>query len=628
MIPTNDLVNWLEKIIYLIPSNVKINLNITKKGKESSVQKKYKNKDGLYDYIQKLSKKQVLDPIHFMKSMKLREVIPDMKEDKNGKKIPYNKEVDRFIGLEVAFTFNSDSIEFVADSFCNFVNTIENGVHVDAVKQGILQYLSKQTKDSLSERESKKLDITFGDITNGLVLTVYLSTDMSVQFASQTKEKVSNPEFFKPLRDMTYKALEDYFRQNSREMKKVIDYIKMNAKARIEANKVRNSVIKGETSVIDDHMIDKFCPANNTGKDDYREIYIMEGDSAKGTTEDARDPDTQALFPLRGVPLNSFSSTTDQLLKYDRFKELISVLKCNIGEKFDIEKLWYKKIIIMTDSDVDGNNITSLICTLFLIHMPEIIERGMLYKAVAPLYWIRDKDNPFIITKKQFIEVIEKRVSNNTKIIDPDTNKVLTSEEVQDLLLRNRKYLDEVTRLSNHFSVHPNLIEFVVQNYDKPNFSKLLNKQFTEMTIDKENVISGVIEGKYQILQLTKSFEKRAAILKEMISKVNNDKIYYRINEIISGKSDEKGIMSLTEFFKYTQKFIPEIEKRYKGLGELSANDLWETTMNPNKRILIQLTLEDVKKEVEKFRILHGNDNEQRKSMMSHFKIDREDLDN
>lgn len=427
---------------------------------------------------------------------------------------------------------------------------------------------------------------------------------------------------------MTYKALEEYFRQNSREMKKVIDYIKMNAKARIEANKVRNSVIKGETSVLDDHMIDKFCPANNTGKDEYREIYIMEGDSAKGTTEDARDPDTQALFPLRGVPLNSFSSSTDQLLKYDRFKELISVLKCNIGGKFDIEKLWYKKIIIMTDSDVDGNNITSLICTLFLIHMPEIVKRGMLYKAVAPLYWIRDKDSPFIITKKQFIEVIEKRVSNNTKIIDPETNKVLTSGEVQDLLLRNRKYLDEVTRLSNHFSVHPNLIEFVVQNYDKPNFPKLLNKHFTEMSIDKENVISGVIEGKYQILQLTKSFEKRAFILKEMISKVNNDKIYYRINEIISGKSDEKGIMSLTEFFKYTQKFIPEIEKRYKGLGELSANDLWETTMNPNKRILIQLTLEDVKKEVEKFRILHGSDNEQRKSMMSHFKIDREDLDN
>ncbi|NNV04850.1 hypothetical protein, partial [Brevibacillus sp. MCWH] len=116
------------------------------------------------------------------------------------------REIDRFIGLEVAFTYNSSpSMDMVVDSFCNFVNTVDNGVHVDAVRQGIIQYLTKATKESLNSREAKNLDIINHDVTNGLVLSVNLSTNMNPQFAGQTKEKITNNAFFKPLREMTYK---------------------------------------------------------------------------------------------------------------------------------------------------------------------------------------------------------------------------------------------------------------------------------------------------------------------------------------------------------------------------------------------------------------------------------------
>lgn len=261
---SDDLIAWLDKIVYLVPHDIKINLSIKKKGKESVITKKYVNKNGLYDYVKKLCEKPALDPISFLKSMHIEEV-------------SRGKTYDRFIGLEVAFTYNSSSVEFQADSFCNFVNTVDNGVHVDAVKQGLMQYFTKMTKESLSERESKNIDITFNDASQGLVLAVYLKTDLSPHFTGQTKEKLGNNDFFKPLREMTYKAISEYFKKEPKELKKIIDRVKANAKARIESTKVRNSVIKGESNNFEEHLMENFSPANNTGKNQYRELFIIEG---------------------------------------------------------------------------------------------------------------------------------------------------------------------------------------------------------------------------------------------------------------------------------------------------------------------------------------------------------------
>jgi len=302
-------------------------------------------------------------------------------------------------------------------------------------------------------------------------------------------------------------------------------------------------------------------------------------------------------------------------------------MKCNIGEKFDINKLYYDKIIIMTDSDIDGFHITSLLCTFFLVHFPEIIKQGKLYKAIAPLYRIKDKKKPFVITKKEYVEVYENRISSSVKIIDPNTNKVLNSEEVQDLLLKNRIYYDTLYRLASHFSLNPILLEFIIANYDKSDFKKKLNQRFPEITIE-DKVISGIVDNKFQIVQINDFFERKIEEMKTLIEKVNEGKLYYKINEIVNGQNVERGIMSLGQFFMFIKKFQPEILTRYKGLGELDPNELWETTMDPNKRVLIRLTMEDVEEEIRKFRVLHGNVAEERRKLMEHFKIDRDDLDN
>jgi DNA gyrase subunit B len=614
-ISSEGLLEWMEKIIYLVPPDIRINFQAIRKGKESNINKKFKNKNGLLDYVKKLTKKPILDPIFFMESMKLKEYLK-------------GKELDRFMGLEVAFTFNSSPGDMIVDSFCNFVNTVDNGVHVDAVRQGITQYLSKHTRESLSERDAKRLDIIPNDVTSGLVLTVNVSTNMNPQFSGQTKEKVGSSELFKPLRDMTYRAMNDHFRKNPKELKKLTDYIKTNAKARIEATKVRNSVVKGNTTSLDEHKIKGFTPALARGRNDYRELLLVEGESAVGSLNQDKFNQFQATYGLRGVPLNTFGLKLDKVLTNNEFRDLVKLLKTNIGEKFDITKLWYKKIIIMTDSDVDGFRISSLICVFFLIHMPEIVEQGHLYKAVAPLYEIKDSKKPFILSKEEFIEVFERRIGDNIKLINIDDSSVVKSKVLKEFLFINRDYLEELHRIANHFGIHRQIIEFVAIHSDTKNFGKRLTKRFPEISLDKDNILSGIYEGRFQVLSLDKQFFKRIESLKKYIHTFNEGKAYYRVHEKNSKGYEDKGVMSIGDFMTLCQKFQPEILTRFKGLGELNPEDLKKTTLDPNNRTLIQLTIKDLEEELRKFRVLHGDSSDERKDLMAHFKISRDQLDN
>lgn len=611
-----DLIDWLDKIVYLLPDGICINLSIKRRGKESLVTKKYVNKNGLSDYMLKLCERPMLGPIQFIKTTRATEIIR-------------GKTFDRFIGLEVAFGYSSTNTELITDSFCNYVNTIDSGVHVDAVKQGILQYLTKMTKESLSDRDAKKLDITFPDAAQGLILTINLYTNLQPHFSGQTKQKVTNEEFYKPLRSLTYKALDEYFKVNQKDLKKATDKVRLNAKARIESNKVRNSVIRGETTNFDEHTMKNFAPANNRGKNDYRELIIIEGDSALGSARNGRfDNDTQAMFALRGVPLNAYGAKLDKVLLNAEFKTLVQLLGTNIGERFDISKLKYSKIIILTDSDSDGYNISSLLCAFFIAHMPQIVEGGYLYKAIAPLYRLKDKKGTFILNKQGYIKVHEKNIRDNLTIIDPTAHKVYDDEQLQDILMKNRDYLETLTRLSNHLAIDPIVLEFVIMNYGNSNINKKLKKAFPELSVDSDNILTGIHGGKFQLLVMDERFKFKIEDLQVYTDKINKGHMYFEVTEKSSHGPVDKGLMSLAEFLMLGQKYQPIIRTRYKGVGELNPEELRETTLDPNKRILVRLTTDDINAELAEFNILHGNAADERKQLMSKFKLNRDDLDN
>jgi DNA gyrase subunit B len=338
IIPIGELQDWVEKMGYLIPSKITINFTVQRTG-ESNIQVKYKNKNGLEDYLKKLSKTNVVGPIQFTKTSVMKENSRLKTDDRT-----------RSLNIDFIMAYNNGDAE-ISDSFCNFVNTVDKGVHYDAVKQAICQYFTKQTKESLNQREVKTIDIIFSDCSQGLVLVLNLMTDMQPHFTSQTKGKLDNIELFKPIKYMALDLLNEYFYNNPKELKKICDIIKTNAKARIKSLEVRNSVIRGETTNLDEHKMETFYPATN-GKGQYKELIIIEGVSAAGSGRNARNPKTQALFGLQGVPLNTFDIEINEVLESGTFNKLVSVLGCNIGERFDINKLKYDKIIIMSDSDI------------------------------------------------------------------------------------------------------------------------------------------------------------------------------------------------------------------------------------------------------------------------------------
>lgn len=310
-------------------------------------------------------------------------------------------------------------------------------------------------------------------------------------------------------------------------------------------------------------------------------------------------------------------------------RELVTILGTNIGPKFDISKLKYDKIIIMTDADIDGANITSLLCAFFLKFMPELVSAGKIYKAIPPLYKL--EGDVFVKDKRAYKELIEEKISKCVKIYTPDGEK-LTKEEVKALLVLNRTYFETLTKASDELSCEPIFLETIICNDQNPNLEKKLREKYKEVTFDKENdLVTGVVEGKLQsIIINNKSYYKKTDDIRTLIFDINKGFIKYRIVEIDKKYGDiERGLLSLGEFFKLCQKFNSSlnIEIRYKGLGELPPADLWETTMNPNNRNLIQMTVQDMQRALEVFEMLHGND-DGNKEMMKNFRIEREELDN
>lgn len=426
---------------------------------------------------------------------------------------------------------------------------------------------------------------------------------------------------------MTYKSLVDYFKDKPKELKKIIDRIKINTKARLESTKVRNSIIKGETTNFDEHLMENFVPANNVGRNEYRELFIIEGKSAKGSASEGRfDRDTQAVFTLRGVPKNTFGLTPEKALTNPEIHSLVTILGCNIGHKFDIEKCKYDKIIIMADSDSDGFAITSFMCAFFLYHMPGIIKAGKLYKAVSPLYKIKSEYQEYVHNKQEFIKIFEKQIRK--AIVIKDGDKTLNDSELENLLFVNRDYLEILERASSQSAINPEILEFVTIHRKDKNFMKLFKNKFYELDIDEHNVLSGIHDGKYQILIMDNVFEKRIKELEYLIFDLNKGNIYYHIFEKYNKNIDDRGLMTLGQFLSICQKFQPVIKTRYKGLGELQPEQLRHTTLDPNNRILIRLTISDISREMEKFNILHGSADSERKLMMENFKISRDDLDN
>ena len=298
----------------------------------------------------------------------------------------YLKKDSEAISAEVALQYN-DGIQELVDSFVNVIKTPDGGTHLTGFRIGLTRAITDYAKKIGLPKEV--LDsITGEDTREGLTAAIFVKIPTnSIQFESQTKTKLNNPEAQGFVAQLVNQGLNTYFEENPGEARRVLEKVTLATRARLAARAAKDAVLrKGalEGSSLPGKLSD--CSEKDAS---LSEIYLVEGDSAGGTAKGARDRRYQAILPIGGKILNTERAHLDKIIKFEELKDLIIALGAGIGDSTNIDKLRYHRIIIMTDADVDGSHIATLLITFFYRHLPQIIQNGYLYIALPPLYKIQ-----------------------------------------------------------------------------------------------------------------------------------------------------------------------------------------------------------------------------------------------
>lgn len=638
-LPCDDIMEWIDKISYDFPEKYKINFTVTE-GFTKIKEKVYKAKDSIGLLHDISSDKFLIKPIKLEKSGEFTET---SLIDESGRSRKYS--------LTLMFCYD-DSADTVYDSYCNFANTTEGGVHLDAAETALCRYLQKKTRDAMTEKEKEKIDILWNDIRSNLKMVVQFKTNANVQFVGNAKKKVAAEQLVPVITDAATDLLIDYFEGTSEKdarLKQVIKVIKLNAKARIEASKIKASTTKESMNYLKEHTIKNYTPPTGRGNS-YREILLVEGDSAGGCANQARDTETQGVFAFRGVVANPLKRTLADLMHpvtgNAEWRNFVKVSRMGIGPSFDLSKSYFDKYIIMTDADIDGHGIAEGMCLFFLYLWPEVVKAGMLYRAVTPLYKLRRNGKTrFAITKEELVGLYQNDIikNYNVALVSRDPKEKIAKNEFKEFIYDTDEYPEMLAHLATHFKVNKRMIErvcaFLVYKFPEMDidfdiescfdnqefvteFMEMLQKSFPELKL-YGNCVRGIIDYKYQSMYINNRFIRKVSVLFDVYRK-------YGYSLIVDDKT-QKTQMSISEFLDASSKYRYEILKRFKGLGELGSDDLWETTLNPNTRTLIQLTTDDLKKELDTFHKLNGpgsKDANRRKNMMKGYRIKLSDLDN
>lgn len=304
------------------------------------------------------------------------------------------------IGVEVAFQYN-DTANTIEMAFANTINTPDGGSHLTGLRSAITSVINRYARkmDFLKEKDQ---NFSGTDTLEGLTAIVSVKHP-DPQFESQTKVKLLNPEVQGAVSQVVSEALQEFLENNPREARKIIDKCMTSKRAREAAKKARDLVRSGPSLLESSTLPGKLADCSSHGAD--AEVYIVEGDSAGGTAKQGRDRHFQAILPLRGKILNTERARLDKMLDNNEVKSLISALGTGISEDFQVDKLRYGRVIIMTDADVDGSHIRTLLLTFFFRHMRPLVEKGHLYIAQPPIYRIKNgKDITYLYNEAGVVE--------------------------------------------------------------------------------------------------------------------------------------------------------------------------------------------------------------------------------
>jgi DNA gyrase subunit B len=524
--------------------------------------------------------------------------------------------------LDVALQWNDGYAEQV---FC-FTNTISNkdgGTHLEGLKAALTRAIQRYAEANGLTKNLKETTLSGDDCREGLTAVVSLKI-RDPKFSSQTKEKLVSQEAKTWTQTVTYERLSSYFEENPKVARRIVEKIVDAARAREAARQARELVRrKGalDGAGLPGKLAD--CQETDPGRS---EIYIVEGDSAGGSAKQGRDRKTQAILPLKGKILNVEKARFDRVLAFAEIRSLILALGAGIGEEFDPDKLRYHHIILMTDADVDGSHIRTLLLTFFFRQMRAAIDRGYLYIAQPPLFKVAEgKKEIFLKDEKEYAQFLLGRVGEDARV-DAVANGASVSgtrlmklvSEMQDwraltgrLAARGipealvRTLLDRGFLLPQAWTAEADLrdvaaalagrgvVAEVVPEEEHGGFA--LQVETDVNGVPRRAVVDAAFAGGYEMrraAELTRALDGFLTGPWRIARGAEEDQVATlgeAVDAVLSGA--KKGLTI----------------SRYKGLGEMNPETLWETTMNPATRRLLQVRIEDAVEADEIFTVLMGD---------------------
>ncbi len=537
------------------------------------------------------------------------------------------------VEFECAFQYN-DGYNEIIHSYANNINTHDGGSHLSGFKSALTRAINKYAVESELIKQSD-VEISGEDIREGLTAVISIKLP-EPQFEGQTKERLGNTEIKGVVDSQANEKLFSIFEENPQIAKGIIKKVIDAARAREAARKARE-LVRRKNALSGGSLPGKLADCQE--KDPAQsELFIVEGDSAGGSAKQGRDRRNQAILPLKGKILNVEKARFEQMLASDEIKVLISALGAGIGsEDKDIAKLRYHKIIIMTDADVDGSHIRTLLLTFFFRHFPELIERNYVYIAQPPLYMVKKgnaqrylKDDEEL--KKVLIEEWVNKVQISVK-----GEKAVQSKTISEVLMNAVRYYDLLEKISRERNTE--ILDFFVSRDLETLFSKdAKHKEALEKVIadfkkatNKTLTVQEEMNGD-ENLRLTLAMSDDGVIRK--MSFDNNflqspefqvlKGLYTAITEKLpppyTVTAETKSVLVQT-VKGLLDHCIEQSQRgtniqRYKGLGEMNPEQLWETTMSPEKRIMLQVRIEDAVAADEMFTILMGDNVQARRSFI------------
>ncbi len=600
-------------------------LAIEIKDERTDKENKFQFKGGISSFVEHLNKNK--NPLH--------------------KKIIYlHKEKDN-VDVEIAVQYNDGYGEIIF-TFVNNINTIEGGTHLSGLKSALTRTINQYCR-SKNLFKDKSTSLSGDDVREGITCVISIKVP-NPQFEGQTKAKLGNSEVEGIVEAITNEGLSTFFEETPAVANRIVDKAILAARARDAARKARE--LTRRKGALDSRSLPGKLADCSERNPDVCELYIVEGDSAGGSARQGRDRRYQAILPIKGKILNVEKARLDKILSNEEIRTIITALGTGVGkEEFDLSTLRYNKVIIMADADIDGSHIRTLLLTLFYRQTPELVEKGHIYIAQPPLYKIkRGKREEYIETEIEMDKLLLELGTEDMKLVRLSDKKKFEGKQLAKMaeaLIELDKLAMAISKKGVPFS---KLITYRKKKGEKlPIYKAKVEGEDIFLYDDKElatlvnklekarNKKGAAKEEKNQQDDITKEiglielFETRELEnLIEKLESLNMDIENYEPTkeEGISARRTKKKreekpkpiyrveVDSEKKFLYNMKEIVAHIREvgrkgmtiqRYKGLGEMNPHQLWETTMDPEKRTILQVTLEDAVEANEMFTVLMGD---------------------